>query len=123
MEPTTILIFGGVIAIILLVIGLIVTATEERSLVDERLEYLEEQGVQVIPKKAIIGDWVGKQATQYTWGQKLTRSLARADIKMKTGEFIILIISFSFIGALLGWFLGGGGKSGSADSTIRILHH
>jgi tight adherence protein B len=91
MGPTTVLIIGGVIALILLVIGLIVTASEEHSLVDERLEYLEEQGVPIIPKKAIIGDWVGKQATRYTWGQSLTRSLARADIKMKTGEFILLV--------------------------------
>jgi tight adherence protein B len=121
MEPTTILIFGGVIALILLVIGLIVTATEERSLVDERLEYLEEQGVQVIPKKAIIGDWVGKQATQFTWGQKLTRSLARADIKMKTGEFILVIIILTIIGGFLGWILGGGLGSGNEDSTVRIL--
>jgi tight adherence protein B len=121
MEPTTILIFGGVFAIILLVIGLIVTATEERSLVDERLEYLEEQGVQVIPKKAIIGDWVGKQATQYTWGQKLTRSLARADIKMKTGEFILVIIVLTLIGGLLGWILGGGAGAGSGDSALNSL--
>src|SRR4030043_1254691 len=112
MDPTTILIFGGVIAIIVLVIGLIVTATEERSLVDERLEYLEEQGVQVIPKKAIIGDWVGKQATRYTWGQSLTRSLARADIKMKTGEFILLTIILTIIGGLVGWILGGGLSTG-----------
>ena len=91
MGPTTILILGGVIALILLVIGLIVTATEERSLVDDRLEYLEEEGVEVIPRKAVIGEWVGKQATRYTWGQSLTRSLARADIKMKVGEFILLV--------------------------------
>jgi len=66
MGPSTILILGGVIALILLVIGLIITATEERSLVDDRLEYLEAEGVEVVPKKAIIGDWVGKQAVRYT---------------------------------------------------------
>jgi tight adherence protein B len=121
MGPTTILIFGGVVAVILLVVGLIFTATEERSLVDERLEYLEEQGVQVIPKKAIIGDWVGKQATRYTWGQSLNRSLARADIKMKTGEFILLVIVFTLIGGMFGWFLSGGAKAGSGESTIQIL--
>lgn len=121
MGPTTILIIGGVLAIILLVIGLIVTATEERSLVDNRLEYLEDQGVQVIPKKAIIGDWVGKQATRYTWGQSLTRSLARADIKMKTGEFILVVALLTIIGALLGWLLGGGASSGAGDRTTQIL--
>src|SRR4030065_1123001 len=121
MGPTTILIFGGAIALILLVIGLIVTATEEHSLVDERLEYLEDQGVPVIPKKAIIGDWVGKQATRYTWGQSLTRSLARADIKMKTGEFILVIAVLTVLGGFLGWLLVGVAGVSGGDSTVQIL--
>jgi len=121
MGPTTILILGGVVALVLLVIGLIVTATEERSLVDERLEYLEEEGVAVVSKKEIFGEWVGKQATRYTWGQTLTRSLARADIKMKVGEFILLTIVLTVIGGLLGWFLSGGTSMGVGESTIQML--
>src|SRR4030067_249665 len=121
MGPTTILIFGGAIALVLMVIGLIVTATEERSLVDERLECLEDQGVPVIPKKAIIGDWVGKQATRYTWGQSLTRSLARADIKMKTGEFILVTAVLTVLGGFLGWLLGGGAGVSGGDSTVQIF--
>lgn len=113
MGPTTILILGGILALVLLVIGLVITATEERSLVDERLEYLEEEGVAVVPKKAILGEWVGKQATRYTWGQSLTRSLARADIKMKVGEFILLTAVLTVLGGLIGWFLGGGPSSGA----------
>src|SRR4030043_1195027 len=112
MNPTTILILGGAIALILLVIGLIFTATEEHSLVDERLEYLDDQGVPIPSKKAYIGEWVGKQATRYTWGQSLTRSLARADIKMKTGEFILLTLVLTIIGGLVGWILGGGLTTG-----------
>ena len=121
MEPTTILFIGGVIVLILLVIGLIVTATEERSLVAERLEYLDSQGVPVISKKAIIGEWVGKQATKYTWGQSLTRSLARADIKMKTGEFILLTVILTIVGGLVGWVLGGGTNANPGGSTIQVL--
>ncbi len=121
MGPTTILIFGGALALILLVVGLIFTATEERSLVDDRLEYLEEQGVQVIPKKAIIGDWVGKQATRYTWGQSLTRSLARADIKMKTGEFILVTIILTIVGGIVGFILSGGLSSGPERTTMQQL--
>jgi len=121
MGPTTILIIGGAVALVLLVVGLIVTATEERSLVDERLEYLDEQGVPVIPKKAIIGDWVGKQATKYTWGQSLTRSLARADIKMKTGEFILLVAVLTILGGLIGWFLGGGSVLGGEEGETAQL--
>ncbi len=121
MGPTTILMIGGVIALVLLVIGLVFTATEERSLVAERLEYLDAEGVEVIKRKAVIGEWVGKQATKYTWGQSLTRSLARADIKMKTGEFIILTAATTFIGGLLGWILAGGTPSAGEQATTSIF--
>lgn len=122
MGPTTILILGGIVALVLLVIGLVITATEERSLVDERLEYLEEEGVTVVPKKQILGEWVGKQATRYTWGQSLTRSLARADIKMKVGEFILLTIILTVLGGIVGWFLSGGANTGEGGtSTLATL--
>src|SRR5512136_1110257 len=120
MGPTTILILGGIVALVLLVIGLVITATEERSLVDERLEYLEEEGVTVVPKKQILGEWVGKQAARYTWGQSLNRSLARADIKMKTGEFILLVIVTTAVGGLFGWLLSGGLKLGSSGPSESI---
>ncbi len=121
MGPTTILILGGILATVLLVIGLIITATEERSLVDERLEYLEEEGVAVIPRRQILGEWVGKQAARYTWGQSLTRSLARADIKMKVGEFILLTMVLTVLGGLVGWFLAGGTSSAAEGVPVSRL--
>ena len=121
MGPQTILILGGIVALVLLVIGLIITATEEHSLVDQRLEYLEEEGVTVVPRKQILGEWVGKQATKYTWGQSLTRSLARADIKMKLGEFILLTMVLTVLGAFVGFFLSGGLSGGAERSTLSIL--
>jgi tight adherence protein B len=121
MSPSTILILGGILAFVLLVIGLIFTATEERSLVDERLEYLEEEGVEVVPKKAVLGEWVGKQASRYTWGQRLTRSLARADIKMKVGEFILLTAILTVLGGLIGWVLSGGVSGGEGETSVQVL--
>jgi tight adherence protein B len=121
MGPTTILIIGGVIALILLIIGLVVTATEQRSLVDDRLEYLESEDVAVVAKKAYVGEWVGKQAQRYTWGQSLARSLARADIKMKVGEFILVIIGFTVVGGLIGWFLSGGPSFGQGETPGQVI--
>ncbi len=121
MGPQTILILGGIVALVLLVIGLVITATEERSLVDERLEYLEEEGIEVVPKKQILGEWVGKQATKYTWGQSLTRSLARADIKMKVGEFILLTVVLTVLGGLVGFFLAGGMDTGAQAGGGSVL--
>ena len=121
MGPSTILILGGVAALVLLVVGLIITATEERSLVADRLEYLEEEGVEVLPKNQIIGEWVGKQAAKYTWGQSLTRSLARADIKMKVGEFVLVTIALTVVGGLIGWFLAGGLNPTEGETTLQIV--
>lgn len=121
MGPTTFLIMGGAVAVILLVVGLIFTASEQRSLVDDRLEYLEDEGVPIVAKKAVIGDWVGKQATRYTWGQKLSRNLARADIKMKVGEYILLVAVLTFVGAMIGWFLSGGPSFGKGISPTQVF--
>ena len=121
MGPSTILIIGGVAALVLLVVGLIFTATEERSLVADRLEYLEEEGIEVLSKNQIIGEWVGKQAAKYTWGQSLTRSLARADIKMKVGEFVLVTIALTVVGGLIGFFLAGGLNPTGGESTLQIV--
>ncbi len=121
MGPSTILILGGVTALVLLVVGLIITATEERSLVADRLEYLEEEDIEVLPKNQIIGEWVGKQAAKYTWGQSLTRSLARADIKMKVGEFVLVTIALTVVGGLLGWFLAGGLNPTEGELILQIV--
>jgi tight adherence protein B len=119
MDPTTFLIIGAAIAIILLIIGLLISAADERALVDKRLEYLDQDTI-IDPtgKKATpVGDWFNKQAERYSWGQALARSLARADIKLKVGEFIALEIILMIVCAFLGWYLGGGAKV-SADSTM-----
>jgi len=123
MEPTTILIIGGVIAGILIVLGLIVSVRDERSLVDERLEYLEdvrnEQGERATP----FSDWLNQQAGRYTWGQRLARSLARADLKFKVGEFVVLVIGTTLLGALIGWYLGGGASIPEDATTAQRISH
>ena len=106
---TTILIIGGVLALLLLVVGLIVSSRDERSLVEERLGYLEEEGIPTTTERATpMTDWLNSQAGRFTWGQGLSKSLARADLKMKVGEFVALIIVAVVGGALIGFFLGGG---------------
>lgn len=112
MSPMIILIGGGVLAAILLVVGLLVSSKDERSLVDERLEYLQQEAF--VPTKegeraSAMSEWIGTQAGRYTWGQNFSRSLARADIKLRVGEYILLIVLTTLIGAAIGWFLGGRG--------------
>jgi tight adherence protein B len=104
-----ILIFGGGFAVILLLIGLVVTSGDQRRLVDERLNPLWEDEI----KKARRGggdqvkDWINAQAESTSYGGGLSRELARADLKFKAGEFILLILlSMGFFGFALYWMGG-----------------
>jgi tight adherence protein B len=113
MSLTTILLVGlGVIAI-LLVVGIIVTSSNESKMVEERLgRFLSEDQVQKKetsrePSTSIISEWVNRRVERSSWGDKLSRDLARADLKFKPGEFVafVTIVTIS-LGGLL-WFVGG----------------
>src|SRR4030042_6954521 len=111
MNPTIILIAGGGLALILLIVGLLVSSRDERSLVDERLEYLEEDGYlakENRERSAVMTEWIGQQAGRYSWGQNMSRSLARADLKLRVGEYIAVTLIATIGGAALGWYLAGG---------------
>jgi tight adherence protein B len=121
MEPTTILIIGGVIAGVLLLLGLIISVRDEKSLVDERLEYLQDvRGIET-GKSTTVTDWLNQQAGRYTWGQRLARSLARADLKFKVGEFVVLVIGTTILGGIVAWYLGGGASVPEDATTYQKL--
>lgn len=110
MNPTTILIGGFVAAVLLLIIGLIVSVMEERSLVEERLgRYLEEQVNVNIPvdRSAPVAEWLTRQAGRFSWSDNLSKELARADIKLRVGEYIIVVLAAVLGSAVIAWFLGG----------------
>lgn len=119
---TTLLIVGAGIAFILLIVGLIVSASEERSFVEERLgRYVEDDvivGSGAGARRKQVADWLNVQADRYTWGQRLSRELARADIKLKAGEYIVLITGTGILGAALGWFLSGQSMPGSLPALL-----
>lgn len=107
---TTILIIGGGLALILLIIGIIASTTSESALVDERLDkFLEEEKTSKAPREArgALTDWVNKRVEKSTFGDRIARELARADLKFKPGEYIALYaISIAGV-ALVAFFLGG----------------
>ncbi|MBI5354383.1 MAG: type II secretion system F family protein [Chloroflexi bacterium] len=104
-----IIIIGGLILIVLLIIGLVVSSNSERSLVEQRLnQYLEEDksSVDRDVKNTVITDWVSKRVERTSMGDKISRDLARADLKFKVAEYFALIGISIILGALLSWFLG-----------------
>jgi tight adherence protein B len=108
---TTIILIGGGILILALIIGLVITSRSERSAVEDRLgKYLEEEKSKEAKDSSgssALTDWVNKRVEKSSIGETIARNLARADLKLKPGEYIALyVIAFLGLG-FVAYFLGG----------------
>jgi tight adherence protein B len=108
LNPTLILIAGGGLAFILLIVGIVTSISTEKSQVEERLGRYTEKERQTIEKQAYnpFSDWVNRRVEKSSIGDQIAKSLARADIKMKPGEYFITVILSGVIVAAIGWFIG-----------------
>jgi tight adherence protein B len=106
---TTILFIGGGIVFFLLAVGAIVSMMGEKSLVEERLgPYFDEQELkQAKEKSSPVGDWLNTKVEKSTYGGRIARELARADLKLKPAEYVALMIIFGFGVGFVAWFFGG----------------
>ena len=112
MDPFLLILFaGGGIALVLLIIGVLITATSERSMVEERLgRYLREDAPAKSgsgEKASPVGDWLNTRLEKSSWGGNLSRDLARADLKLKPGEYLSLMVIFSIGLAFVSWYIFG----------------
>lgn len=111
MSPTLILIVGGGLALILLIIGITVSMSSEKSMVEERLgRYIQEEKAAETTAKptntAPITEWLNKRVQRSNFGEKISQDLARADIRLKPGEYIaVMIICSGGLGIIL-WIIG-----------------
>ena len=106
-----ILLMGGGLALILLVVGIAITVTSERSLVEERLgRYIEDEAAAQAgkgEKSSAVKDWFNVQVEKSSWGEKVSRELARADLKLKAGEYIFVVVLIGLAAGALCWFFLG----------------
>ena len=112
MSPLTlILIAGGGLALFLFVIGLITTLTSEKTLVEERLgKYVEEDAKSSkhqTDKASAMGDWINVRLEKSNWGDSIAKELARADLKLKVSEYVVVLVLVSIGSALILWYIGG----------------
>jgi tight adherence protein B len=111
--PTSIILIVGLgIAFLLLIIGLVVSVREERAGSVERIDrYLEEQapaGAAGTGETATpLTDWLNTQVGRFSWAATLSRDLARADLKLRVGEYVALMIIAAFGTGFIVWFLAG----------------
>jgi len=103
-----ILLGGGILVLFLLIIGVIVSITSERSLVEERLgRFLEEEAPKTEGEGggSLLTDWLNRRVAKSSMGDRVARELARADIKFKVAEYYALIFMSTVALAFLGWLL------------------
>lgn len=109
MDPITILFIGGGLVILLLIIGMVVSVTSKRADLEERLgKYLEEEKPETKkPETSALTDWVNKRVEKSSWGERISKELAQADLKFKPGEYIALFIIAVIVVAALAYLIGG----------------
>jgi tight adherence protein B len=111
-----ILIIGGGLAFAMIIVGLVVTARSERSLMKERLgRYMDEEvteNAQAADSNATpVGDWLNRRLEKSSLGGGIARDLARADLKLKAGEYVATMIIAAIGTASIFWYFGDRGGS------------
>jgi tight adherence protein B len=105
-----IIVVGGIVVIVLLIVGVIVSSSSERTLVEQRLgQYLDQEKVTADrqAQSMALTDWVSKRVERTSFGERISRNLARADLKFKAGEYVALIVIAVIAVGGIAWFLGG----------------
>src|SRR5215216_536090 len=103
-----ILLIGGVFVLFLLIIGVIVSITSERSLVEERLGRFLEDDRQQPEQEAggsVITDWLNRRVAKSSMGDRVARELARADLKFKVAEYYALVFMSTAVVALAAYLI------------------
>jgi len=107
-----VLILGGSIIAIALFVGIVVELRKERSLLDERIDhYAEEEFVSESQedeeKPSLLTVWLDNRLEGSNWGDKVATSLAQADLKLRSSEYLALMVIMAFGVGFVAWFLGG----------------
>jgi tight adherence protein B len=55
-----------------------------------------------------VTDWLTRRVEKSSYGDKLSKELAQADLKFKPGEFVALMVIFAIVLGTFGWVIGKG---------------
>lgn len=106
-----VLIGGGILIVILLIVGLVVSINSERSVVEERLgRFLDDNQKQdnsagEEARRSLVTEWMNRRLASSSSGDKIARELARADLKFKVVEYYALIFISVVTVALIAYIL------------------
>jgi tight adherence protein B len=105
------ILIGGVLILILLIVGVIVTISGERSNLENRLgQFVDDEqakDAQEDASRSIVTDWVDRRVASSSRGDRVARELARADLKFKVSEYYSLIFIATIGGGFIAWLIQG----------------
>jgi tight adherence protein B len=97
MDTQLLLLSGGGLAIVFLLIGLVISIRDDKS-INARLGRYTKEKEKDQETSSPIADWLNETTVRTSWGENMARELARADIKLKVGEYVAFMV-ISSIGA------------------------
>ncbi len=121
MTPLGILLISTIVLLTLIAIGVFISSNSERTLVEDRLgRYLEGDRKDEKPDESskALTDWVNKRVEKSSLGDRIAKSLARADLKFKAGEFIFFIIILAGTLGVIAFLFGGQNIIGKFFSMV-----
>ncbi len=110
MNYIILLAIGGALAFVLLIVGIITSISSEKAMVEERLGRYVQEDVQrkgSATTQTPVTDWINRRVAGSSLGDRISRDLARADLKLKPGEYIGVMLIAAFGVGAVGWFIGG----------------
>ena len=110
MNPAIFLWIGGGLVAVVIGLGVFLTISGQRSAEEARLEAFAERGVpideKITTRESLVTEWLTKKVAKTSWSEKISKDLVQADIKMKPGEYMLVIIASVLVVAAFGYFLG-----------------
>jgi tight adherence protein B len=105
--------FGCLLLIIALVVGIFITLTRDREVQNRIDRFTEGERISAEQRKEaqkstpVMTSWINERVGKSSFGENLARDLARADLKMKPGEYILLMVISALGFGFVIYFIGG----------------
>jgi len=113
MSALAILLIGLIILLVLIAVGVYISSSSERNLMEDRLgQYLEgdkdkKEGSKRDDSSSVLQEWVNRRVEDSSIGERIARNLARADLKFKSGEFVAFVVILASAIGFLGFLTTG----------------
>jgi len=116
MSPLTLALIIGGIAVVMLIAGIVSTFFGGKGTIEERLDRYTGQAVAVAPareeapdekkeRRSILGEQLDKALAGRSFAKNISDQLARADLKLRVSEYLLLNLITVLVGAALAYFL------------------